>query len=90
MNFMQVTASLAPALVRAAPLRLGACALATLRLKRELTGLVQYITLRRHCGLPRLEPIPHPWQAEPPLPVNVTLTFHTTILGAFQRHLAGR
>jgi hypothetical protein len=35
---------------------------------------VQYITRRRRWGTPRrLEPIPHPWQAEPPLPVNVTI-----------------
>ncbi len=39
----------------------------------ELTGLVQYIMHRRRCGTPRVEPIPHPWQTEPPLPVNVTI-----------------
>ncbi len=32
----------------------------------ELTGLVQYITHCRRWGTPRLEPISHPWQAEPP------------------------
>ena len=39
----------------------------------ELTGLVQYIMHRRRWGPPRVEPIPHPWQTEPPLPVNVTI-----------------
>ncbi len=39
----------------------------------ELTGLVQYIMHRRRWGPPRVEPNPHPWQIEPPLPVNVTI-----------------
>ncbi len=39
----------------------------------ELTGLVQYIMHRRRWGSPRIEPTPHPWQTEPPLPVNVTI-----------------
>jgi hypothetical protein len=34
---------------------------------------MQYITHRHRWGTPRLEPIPHPWQAEPPLPGNVTI-----------------
>ncbi len=39
----------------------------------ELTGLVQYIVHRRYCGISRSEPILHPWQAEPPLPVNINI-----------------
>ncbi len=44
--------------------------------QRELTGLVQYITHRRRSGIPRQQPIPHPWQArqaEPHLPISVTI-----------------
>ncbi len=38
-----------------------------------MTGLVQYIKHRRRSGIPRQQPIPHPWQAEPPLPISVTI-----------------
>jgi hypothetical protein len=38
-----------------------------------LICFVQYIMHRRRWGTPREEPIPHPWQTEPPPPVNVTI-----------------
>ncbi len=41
----------------------------------ELTGLVQYITHRCRCRVPRPVAILHPWQAEPPLPAIVTIDF---------------
>jgi hypothetical protein len=34
---------------------------------------MQYITHRRRSGIPGQQPIPHPWQAEPPLPISVTI-----------------
>jgi hypothetical protein len=39
----------------------------------ELTDLVQYITHRHSGKVPCPVAIPHPWQAEPPLPARVTV-----------------
>ena len=39
----------------------------------ELSGLVQYISQRRHCEVQRPRIISYPWQLEPPLPPNITI-----------------
>ena len=39
----------------------------------ELAGLVQYISKRRRCSVPRPAVVLHPWQTDPPLPSRVTI-----------------
>ena len=58
----------------------------------ELAGLVQYITHRRSCTLPRPVVILHPWQADPPLPsrFKLSLTSHITSPGVCQHRRDGR
>ena len=39
----------------------------------ELSGLVQYISQRRHCEVQRPVIISYPWQTDPPLPSSITI-----------------
>lgn len=56
----------------------------------ELAGLVQYITERRRCALPRPAVILHPWQTDPLFRRRLPLTFHIISPGAYLRRRDGK